>query len=289
MSNRAELVALRSFLAVYRTGGVSRAAEALALSQPSVSAHLRTVEAVVGRPLFTRAGRGVKPTEAGHALAAEIADHIDALENAVDALRPSAEGQAAMVFLGGPHDLLDTLVVPALAPLLRTGLVVRCRVGLADELTPALLRDELDIAVLTQLGGEPTRKLYLVLLLEEEFVLVGPPGTQPWDHQRPDAQPMVGYSEAMPMTRRYFRQCWGTRPPVPVLTVPDVRAVATAVRTGAGLAVLPSFRVAEDLARGSMVLAHKPAKPVTNSIYLATRRGREHLPRVRAVFSALVS
>jgi len=61
--------ALRSFLAVYRTGGVTRAAEQLGLSQPSVSHHLRTVEAFAGRLLFTRAGRGIAPTDAGHALA----------------------------------------------------------------------------------------------------------------------------------------------------------------------------------------------------------------------------
>ncbi|GAA2821194.1 LysR family transcriptional regulator [Crossiella cryophila] len=287
MSTRAELVALRSFLAVYRTGGVSKAADALALSQPSVSHHLRTVEAVAGRPLFVKAGRGIEPTEAGHALAAEIADHIDALERAVDALRPTGDGQAAMVFLGAPHDALAALVVPALPPVLASGLLVRCRTGLAAELVPAVLRDELDIAVLTQVGGAPTRKLYLVHFLDEEFVLVGRAGEPPYD-PRQDSRPFAGYAEEMPMARRYFRECWGLRPPAPALTVPDVRAVAAAVRAGAGLAVLPRYFVEDDLAAGVLTVLHHPAKPVTNSIHLATRRGRENLPRIRAVFTALL-
>ncbi|GAA0637892.1 LysR family transcriptional regulator [Kutzneria viridogrisea] len=284
MSTRPELVALRSFLSVYRTGGVSRAAEALHLSQPAVSHHLRAIESVVGRPLFHRAGRGIAPTEAGHKLAAEIAEHVDALEGALDTLRSAAECATGPVFLGAPADLLAGHLIERLAPLLATGLTVRCRVGLSPDLLAGLLADELDVALLTKIEGVSSRGLYLVHSHDEEFVLIGRAGEAPYE---PGERPFVGYSEDMPMARRYFRDCWGTAPPKPVFTVADMRAVVVAVQAGAGLSVVPRYLAQPAIDAGSVRVLHTPREPVLNPLHLAARRGREHLPRIRAVFAAV--
>jgi DNA-binding transcriptional LysR family regulator len=53
---------LRSFLAIVRYGGYHRAAEALHLTQPAVSRHIRRLEEQLGEPLFVRRGRGVELT-----------------------------------------------------------------------------------------------------------------------------------------------------------------------------------------------------------------------------------
>ncbi|MFC0435218.1 LysR family transcriptional regulator [Kutzneria buriramensis] len=285
MSSRPELVALRSFLSVYRTGGVARAAEALGLSQPAVSRHLKAIEESVGRPLFRRAGRGIAPTEAGHSLAAEVAEHIDALEGALDGLRSATLSGAGPVFVGAPVDLLERFVVPRMPPLLAEGLTVRCRVGLSPDLVNAVLRDEIDVALLTKIEGVPTRRMYLVPLLEERFLLVGPAGEEPYAPGR--ERRFVGYTEDMPMARRYFRECWAVRPPTPALIVNDFRAVVAAVIAGAGLTVVPHYLVEEHIAAGRLAVLHEPPQPVVNSVHIGTRRGREHLPRIRAVFGAL--
>jgi DNA-binding transcriptional LysR family regulator len=287
VSNRPELVALRSFLSVYRTGGVARAAEALHLSQPAVSHHLKAIEESVGRPLFRRAGRGITPTEAGHSLAAEVAEHIDALEGALDGLRSATLSGAGPVFVGAPVDLLERFVVTRMTPLLAEGLTVRCRVGLSPDLVQAVLRDEIDVALLTKIEGVPTRRMYLVRLLEERFVLVGRSGDEPYEPGQ--ERRFVGYSEQMPMARRYFRECWAIRPPAPALVVNDFRAVVAAVLAGAGLAIAPHYLVEEHLAAGRLAVLHRPAQPVVNTVHIGTRRGREHLPRIRAVFGALSS
>src|ERR1700743_546815 len=49
---------LRSFDAVVRHGGYHRAAEALHLTQPAVSRHIRRLEQQLGEPLFRKRGRG---------------------------------------------------------------------------------------------------------------------------------------------------------------------------------------------------------------------------------------
>ncbi len=78
MHHGAYLGMLRTFLCVYRCGGVAKAAGQLGLSQPAVSRHLKTLEDIMERTLFDRLGRGVAPTQAGVLLAAQIAAHLDA-------------------------------------------------------------------------------------------------------------------------------------------------------------------------------------------------------------------
>src|SRR5882762_6732692 len=92
-----ELTSLRTFLAVYRWGAVGKAAEALHLSQPAVSHHIKALEQATGRPLFQRSGRGIVPTAAGHALAAEAGEHMDALERVVSSLRPTGSADIGTV------------------------------------------------------------------------------------------------------------------------------------------------------------------------------------------------
>src|ERR1700722_2494353 len=60
---------LISFSTVSEHGNISRAANALHLSQPAVSGQLRQLQDEFGEPLYRREGRGVKLTAAGEGLA----------------------------------------------------------------------------------------------------------------------------------------------------------------------------------------------------------------------------
>ena len=59
---------LRCFITAYEHRSFTAAATELGYAQPSLSEQIRLLERAVGAPLFTRAGRGVIPTEAGEAL-----------------------------------------------------------------------------------------------------------------------------------------------------------------------------------------------------------------------------
>src|SRR6187397_3029150 len=66
---------LRYFWTVARKGGVRKAAAALHVSQPSISAQLRLLEETLGEKLFKRSGRNLVLTETGH-LVLSYADEI---------------------------------------------------------------------------------------------------------------------------------------------------------------------------------------------------------------------
>ena len=73
---------LRAFCQVARLGSVSRAAEALYVSQPAVSQQLQALERELGARLFERSGRRLLPTREGealYALARPLVEGIDAL------------------------------------------------------------------------------------------------------------------------------------------------------------------------------------------------------------------
>jgi DNA-binding transcriptional LysR family regulator len=73
---------LRAFCQVARLGSVSRAAEALYVSQPAVSQQLQALERELGAPLFERNGRRLLPTREGEALyelARPLVEGLDAL------------------------------------------------------------------------------------------------------------------------------------------------------------------------------------------------------------------
>jgi DNA-binding transcriptional LysR family regulator len=73
---------LQYFLAAFRHGSFSAAAEELRLAQPSLSEQVRRLEAELGVRLFQRVGRGLTPTEAGVALRPHAERTLDAAEAA---------------------------------------------------------------------------------------------------------------------------------------------------------------------------------------------------------------
>jgi DNA-binding transcriptional LysR family regulator len=73
---------LQYFLAAFRHGSFSGAAEELHMAQPSLSEQVRRLEAELGVRLFHRVGRGLTPTEAGIALRPHAERTLDAAEGA---------------------------------------------------------------------------------------------------------------------------------------------------------------------------------------------------------------
>lgn len=73
-----ELQLLRTFIAIARSGSVTRATQALFLSQPAVSAQLKALEEELRLQLFDRTPQGMRLTSAGAALLPEAERVLDA-------------------------------------------------------------------------------------------------------------------------------------------------------------------------------------------------------------------
>ncbi len=71
---------LEAFVAVARKGGFTRAAEALHLTQPTISGQIKELEEELGTPLFHRLPRSVELTEAGRWFLGRAREILDARE-----------------------------------------------------------------------------------------------------------------------------------------------------------------------------------------------------------------
>jgi DNA-binding transcriptional LysR family regulator len=139
---------LRSFLAIVRFGGYHRAAEALHLTQPAVSRHMRLLEAQLGTPLFARRGRGVELTPYGERAAAELGAVLAAHDRALGRLRRDGAGSSPFV-LGVIENLVDP-VLPDLLAAVRGEIGERplqLRVDRSFQLAERVARGEVDAAI----------------------------------------------------------------------------------------------------------------------------------------------
>ena len=93
---RATLDQLRVFLAVVEHMHFTRAAEALYMTQSSVSAAIQILEESYGTKLFHRINRRVEITDAGrllHAEAQKVLDQMDLIERGLQELNNLQRGE----------------------------------------------------------------------------------------------------------------------------------------------------------------------------------------------------
>jgi molybdate transport repressor ModE-like protein len=113
-----DVTRLRVIDAVSRHGSVTAAAKELSYSQPSVTHHLRKLEAETGAQLLQRAGRGIRLTPAGQLLAdraTEILGRIDAANAELSAHVGLTAGRVRLAAFASAIGALVPQAVAALA------------------------------------------------------------------------------------------------------------------------------------------------------------------------------
>ena len=144
------------FWTVAREGSVSRAAGVLHLTQPAVSAQIRTLERSLGDRLFQRRGRGLALTETGR-LVYQYADEIFTIGRELQETLAGRAGGRPVRFTVGVTDAMPKLLAHRLlTPALHLAPAVKLvlREGAPEELFARLATHALDL-VLTDAPAPP--------------------------------------------------------------------------------------------------------------------------------------
>lgn len=162
---------LRAFHAVAEAASFTKAAERLALTQPTLSGQVRALEEAYGVKLFERRGRGVELTETGRRLR-ELTRRLATDEAEIDALLTAAQGLKSgrlSVMADAPH-----LVLPVLGLFHRRHPGIRLAIGFGNSRAVSLaLRDRrCDVAVLPDAAQE--EGLHSLLLRQDRLVAMLP-------------------------------------------------------------------------------------------------------------------
>jgi DNA-binding transcriptional LysR family regulator len=278
---------VRLFLVLYRSRTMGEAAAALEVNTSTVSRRLVGLEEALDARLFERGREGLRPTQAGEALlpAAELVEQgVAGFAHAVDGLEREVSG---LVRLACPPDVAVVVVLPALPALLARypGLRIELK---ADEATVDLNRREADLAlrvVRPERGDLVMRRVLAVAWvpaasasLAARLDALEDPAAAPWIGWGP------GFGDAPPA--RWLRAL-GVEATLATDSLPTQLAAAAA---GIGVALLPAPSVAH---YGLVPIAGAawdtlPPRPEME-LYLVTHRVLRSVPRVRAVWDALVA
>jgi DNA-binding transcriptional LysR family regulator len=167
-----DLNLLQTFHEVHAAGSVSRAAERLGLSQPTVSHALSRLRVLYGDPLFVRTQRGMVPTAKAQRLARAVEHALSTLEVAIretEAFDPRASSRTFRLHMS---DIGETIFLPPLIGALSADAPgVKLEAFQLDdaEILPALEGGRVDLALgyIPALTG--ARKQFL---LHERYVVL---------------------------------------------------------------------------------------------------------------------
>ncbi|MFV0361426.1 LysR family transcriptional regulator [Tropicimonas sp.] len=180
MPRNLDLTALRSFVAVADSGGVTRAAGYMNLTQSAVSMQIKRLEEALDVTLLDRAGRGVALTPEGEQLLTYARRMLDINDAAIDRL--TAHDYGGEITLGVPHDI----IYPHVPDILRrfNAAFPRVRVNLVSSYSKMLLeqfsRGQFAMILTTEQGHGHGAEV----LSEKPLRWIGAPGGVCW-RQRP--------------------------------------------------------------------------------------------------------
>lgn len=288
-----------TFLEVYRQRSFTRAAEALLITQPAVSQHVRQLETHYGCALFTKTGRGVEPTPAAdllyqRLLAMENDEGRLRAEAAELAARPTGTSTAPLIF-GCTRTIAD-YVAPRL---ISTHLAahpnanVTLRAGNTRDLICALERGEIDFALVE--GSFDRSRFAYETLSHEAYIAVAAPGiehpenasSQPTSIRQLLGQRLI-LREAGSGTREILEKHLAARDLaiedfaglVELESIPTIKAC---VRAGAGISFMYRVAVEAELEACELVDITPDDFQVEHDFCLIWQRGSQYAPRYRAL------
>ena len=280
-----EFSQLEAFLEAANRGSFRRAADALYLSQPSVSARVQTLEDEVGVILFHRTARGVRLTDMGRTFLPFAQRSMETLRRGrevLESVRQTSAGILARVI--GTYVLPETLHK---FHQLHPDANLHIKVGGSSDVLQMVVDEEVQVGLARFMQHPDVDALHLY---DEEAVLVVHPEHQ-FAKTRVAAmsqvaqEPLIVYDPGDPGSS-YFqfinRVCRdaGVRAKVE-MNLDSVEAAKNMVELGLGVSFLPRSGVRRELESGTLTsisLAEVP--PVLLPTYVLLRRGQQHGPTV---------
>jgi DNA-binding transcriptional LysR family regulator len=283
---------IEAFVAVGTFGGFRRAAEALRVTQPAISARIRGLEQSLGVPLFER-GQGVTLSAAGRVFKphAERLLQIAALaRQAVHDLRPSSAGAIRIAAALS----ICTYLLPDVLQRYHAAhpkVTITVRSGHSKEVLDMVLQGEADVGLARSLQHPEIETLSL---RDDPLILVGTPRAWSAKTRRARLEEVANLrlilfdrgSSDWTLSHGLFRSA-GLVPNV-VMEVETIETAKRMVERGVGFAFLPHLAVAREVHTGKLVAIEiVDADPLSRSLDVIHPRQRPLSPESVAFLAAV--
>lgn len=287
---------------IERTGSLSRAAEALSLTQPALSKALKEVEGMLGFEIFHRGTRGLQKTEQGTIVVNGAMLMIrELIHMHTEAEVAGSDGNlAAVLRLGTSAFLAVGLLPPVIKKLtdLEPPMSVWLREDTVPQLFDALLTGELDALVTLYnadlMAGTAGRDIRFEKISEERYVVIAPAGHPLARGRAVSWKALAGArwvltrkpSLARVFVDDSFRQ-HGVVPPVPVCETDGPLTAARLVAEGVGLSSVPESTARDALKNKAVGQVKLQSPQPTATLGLVYRIATSAHPRIALLRQAL--
>jgi DNA-binding transcriptional LysR family regulator len=286
---------LEIFRAVAERGSVSRAAEALFLSQPGVSLQIKALEKSLGLHLFEKHGRSLRLTEAGHELLKYSERIFALLDETRQVMEELGGAKRGTVKVAASTTAGIYVVPPALGAFHRANPQVKLTLDVVNRITAQerLLNDEVDLAVMGLI--EHPQDLEVAAFAPNELVVIAAPDHPLTRRRQIPLEALAGE------TLLLREQGSGTRTDVEALlaqrginvsVMMELRssgAIKQAVTAGLGVAVMPLGALELELLTQRVAVLDVVGFPVMRSWSLARRPGRRLSAAAEALWQFLLA
>jgi LysR family transcriptional regulator, low CO2-responsive transcriptional regulator len=301
---RATFAQLRSFEVVARLGGITKAAQALHLTQPTVSTQLRELADSVGIALLTPAGRGVQLTDAGRDLLTTVSRMFEnwrEFEEGVADTQGLLRGSLRIAGVTTTEYFLAQWLKPFVEAY--PGIDIDLTIDNRSAIIARLERAQDDLSVMMM----PPQHIALehATVMDNPLVLIGPAkhawavankaasSAAPASTRKRPLQQLAGVDLLMREpgsgTRQATLDFLSQHHIVPRIrmTLGSNEAIKHAVAAGLGLAIVSRHALAPNPAREGLAVLPVAGLPIARSWQLVWRRDRR-LPRIASVFMDFV-
>jgi DNA-binding transcriptional LysR family regulator len=282
-----DLWQLKVFCKVVETRSFSKAGKAVHLSQPTVSSHIKDLEAHFDARLIDRLGRKAEPTKAG-SLLYDYARRMIALRDEMEAGMGDFLGtKRGKLIIGGstiPGGYLLPQVIGGFARL-HPEVNITLEIGDTGKIIQAALAGHIELGIVGAKTDEPN--ISQIKLVDDEMCLAVP-HDHPWAHkghvgiQDLLTEPFIIREEGSG-TLKSLKMCLtkigcDIKSLKTVAVMGSTEAVRQGVKSHVGVSILSAIAVAEDVHNGTLCALAIDGLDLKRSFYLTRHKNRTPSP-----------
>lgn len=287
---------LEVFCRVVELQSFTKAADAVCLTQPTVSEHVRALEEMLGEKLVDRLGREVLPTPAGKILYQYGRKMIQLRNEAIQALE-KYKGNLSGHLLIGASTIPGTYILPTFIGAFKAdhpSIQITVEISSSSEIVERILRSDVELGLVGAKWQD--RRIVLEEIFSDELMLAAYP-EHPWAGKKAvelkdlSGQAFIlrekGSGTRIAMSEALQEHGFDLSQLYVVAEMGSTEAVRQAIKARIGISILSYHAIAEDLQRGTLVALPLKGIRVFRSFYLIQRKNRQASPLCTAFLSFL--
>ncbi len=282
-----DLWQLKIFCKVVELKSFSRAGKAVHLSQPTISSHIKDLENHFDCRLIDRASKEALPTKAGELLHGYAKKMLALRAETETALAEYNGKMRGRLFIGG-STIPGTYLMPRLIGDFKRkypDVIVSLVIGDTDHIIESVLNGSLELGIVG--GKAETQKIIQKKLIEDEMRLIVPAGHR-WAGQKRIAlkqlvtEPFIlreqGSGTLKSLHQSFVDRGYSIEDLKVVAELGSTQAICQGIKTGAGVSIISTLAVAEDLQAGKLSALEVNGLDLKRNFYLTRHRYRSPSP-----------